>query len=217
MEPSAALLAALADSDDEAAETNAEAAGSASHPLGFKVIREFIGAAEADRVVASIAASGLLDAGAGRNQAMRFGQLPAWLPGALSSGLQLAAHLPLTQAARAPLFDAIILNSYAPRTGITDHVDLLRFEDVVVGLSLVSACTMRFARASAAQLRQAAGGDVAPAAAPGEAPPAVRVRLNPGDLYILSGEARYEWTHGIAPEDSTEQRISITLRKLCPE
>jgi hypothetical protein len=60
--------------------------------------------------------------------------------------------------------------------GITPHVDLAAFGDGIASVSLGAATVMDFVRA--ADGRSAA------------------VLLQPGDLLMLHGEARYEWTHG---------------------
>ncbi|CAK0737096.1 hypothetical protein CVIRNUC_000854 [Coccomyxa viridis] len=104
-------------------------------------------------------------------------------------------------AQRRPLFDQLIVNLYQPGEGLKPHVDLLRFQDGIAIVSLQSSAILAFTR----------GEEV------------VDVRLDPGDLLLLEGEARYEWMHGITAiprEQLLEQtgelwpRISITLRKL---
>ena len=156
------------------------------------------------------------------NQAMRFGALPGWAL-TLSSlifssvswfveevaGLGSAVPLPETILGRTPLFDQMIVNSYQPGEGIGPHVDLTRFEDGIAVLSLLSACVMRFRKCKRPTQN-------------------VDVLLSPGDLIMMSGNARYEWTHEINRAQAEEQvwagkvleqarRISVTLRRLCPE
>ncbi|BGP37256.1 hypothetical protein JCM10449v2_001161 [Rhodotorula kratochvilovae] len=105
-----------------------------------------------------------------------------------------------------------ILNLYRPGQGITPHIDLpTRYADGIIGVSLLSSTVMDFRPASPA------------------APPVVHsVRLRPGDVYVLFGPARWEWTHGIAyrEEDVVADeagepmrvlrgtRMSITLRRM---
>ena len=77
--------------------------------------------------------------------------------------------LPLLQTAqRRPLFDQLIVNLYQPGEGLKPHVDLLRFQDGIAIVSLQSSAILAFTR----------GEEV------------VDVRLDPGDLLLLEGEAR---------------------------
>jgi alkylated DNA repair protein (DNA oxidative demethylase) len=82
---------------------------------------------------------------------------------------------------------------YDPGAGIGWHRDRPVFEHVV-GVSLGAPATMRFRR------RRPGGFDRA--AAP----------LAPRSAYHLSGQARHEWEHSIAPMEVT--RWSITFRSL---
>ncbi|KAJ7147352.1 hypothetical protein C8R46DRAFT_1180236 [Mycena filopes] len=107
-----------------------------------------------------------------------------------------------------------ILNLYHAGEGITPHVDLLgRFGDGIVGISLGSSCAMDFARVDEA------GGDVRP----------TKLFLPERTMIVLSGDARYAWTHGIekrvndlvADADGFRivergVRLSITFRWLLP-
>jgi 2OG-Fe(II) oxygenase superfamily len=82
----------------------------------------------------------------------------------------------------------VILNLYNPGEGITPHVDLLqRFGDGILGLSLGSGCVMRFRK-------------VPPNSGLANSIPFDEywdLYLPERSLLILSGEARYDWTHGI--------------------
>lgn len=83
----------------------------------------------------------------------------------------------------------IILNRYMPGEGISPHVDLVnRFDDGIIGVSLGSGCVMDFEQTN-----------------PGSENKHHALYLPPGGILILTGEARYEWTHGIARR--TEDRI----------
>ena len=117
----------------------------------------------------------------------------------------------------APRARQAIINLYRPGEGIVPHVDLLnRFGDGIVGVSLGGGVAMGFARTG--------GGKEC------------EVWLPPRSVIVLSGEARYEWTHGIVSrgrdrveeEDGDgggsggwrwhvrEPRVSITFRWLLP-
>ena len=116
-----------------------------------------------------------------------------------------------------PLARQCILNLYPPGTGISPHVDLAnRYADGVFGVSLAGSATMTFARESR------------------EEPDKVwreeyHVHLPPRSVYILTGPARWDWSHGIAPltEDLVdrgrgtetifrETRVSVTYRWIKP-
>lgn len=135
---------------------------------------------------------------------------------------------------REPLFNQMIANSYQPGEGICAHVDLLRFEDGIAIVSLESSCIMHFTHQSAitkgAQCTQQPcdiiqnlvesktdhNKDLASK---------IPVLLMPGDLILMSEEARYNWLHEInrktgyqiwnGEEIPQSRRISITLRRLC--
>lgn len=86
-----------------------------------------------------------------------------------------------------------MVTEYAPGAGIGWHRDRPEF-DRVIGLSFVSAATMRFRRR---------GGDGWERAA---------LPLAPGSAYLLDGPARSEWQHSIAPGETL--RYSVTFRSL---
>lgn len=90
-------------------------------------------------------------------------------------------------------FVQVLLARYDPGAGIGWHRDRDVFEQVV-GFSLNTPATLRFRQRTASGFRRA-NLDVAPRSA-----------------YLLSGEARHEWEHSIAPGD--QLRFSITFRAL---
>lgn len=122
----------------------------------------------------------------------------------------------------------VIINAYLPGEGITPHVDLLdRYGDGIVGVSLGSGSVMQFQKVTSderpsynSKLPQDPGS------------PKYGIYLPPGSAYVMSGEARYDWTHGI--EGKTEDwvlsedgigasvlqprtfRVSVTFRWLLP-
>lgn len=158
------------------------------------------------------------------NQAMRFGELPGWaltLSSRISSSIcafnreqpegivcqKSSRDAPLADDIlyKEPLFDQMIVNSYQPGEGIAPHVDLARFRDGIAVVSLLSSCVMTFRRCEDATLKR-------------------DVLLSPGDVILLSGDARYSWTHEINRKNEQvwlgnvlkqERRISVTLRRLC--
>ncbi|RKP13522.1 hypothetical protein BJ684DRAFT_3687, partial [Piptocephalis cylindrospora] len=95
-----------------------------------------------------------------------------------------------------------ILNGYLPGQGIRPHVDLARFGHLVLGVSLGSACDLEFTPEQQVSWTE---------------------RLEPGDVYLMMGDARWRWMHGIpermvdivkGQETTRGTRISITLRRL---
>ena len=119
-----------------------------------------------------------------------------------------------------------IINLYWPGEGITPHVDLLdRYGDGIMVVSLGSGCTMEFAKAASDQPQS----DPLPSS---PVPDPCALYLPKGSVVVMTGEARYGWTHGIAKRfndlveaspDSSESvllerdlRLSITFRWLLP-
>jgi len=121
----------------------------------------------------------------------------------------------------------VILNLYNPGEGITPHVDLLqRFGDGILGISLGSGCVMRFRK-----VPPSSGLDSNSIALDNDE--YWDLYLPERSVLILSGEARYDWTHGIDAQmhdlvqcegDENEEptmiargvRLSLTFRWLLP-
>ena len=138
------------------------------------------------------------------------------------------------------MFDQMIVNSYKPGEGIRSHIDLMKFDDGIAIMSLGSPATMTFTRAEALGTatdqsdaeRQAASSKTCNGCSdkklvsprPSDDSRNMNslqqnIVLEPGDLLLLHGEARYEWKHGIAAQQhcslsSAVHRVSVTLRKL---
>lgn len=136
------------------------------------------------------------------NQAMRFGDLPSWAEDL--AALVPRSFFPDEVASRDPLFNQIILNLYHPGDGILPHVDLARFQDGICVVSFGGPMVMHFTK---------------------EEEVGEQVLLEGGDLLVMYGPARYDWSHGI---DAVRQevyegrvverreRMSVTLRALVP-
>ena len=98
--------------------------------------------------------------------------------------------------------DQVIVNEYLPGQGISAHVDCVPcFSDTVASLSLASGAVMQF---SNRQERH-------------------DLYLEPRSLIILSGPARYDWTHAIPARKSDMvdgfkiergRRVSLTFRSV---
>ena len=88
----------------------------------------------------------------------------------------------------------ILVSRYPPGAGIGWHRDAPMFGSRIAGVSLLSACRMRFQRT--------VGGVRSTAA----------IELAPRSAYLLSGKARWSWQHSIPA--AKELRYSITFRTL---
>ncbi|BDA44448.1 probable Alkylated DNA repair protein alkB homolog 8 [Coccomyxa sp. Obi] len=191
----AVLLEVFGTSDDE--DDSSE-----QHPRinGLYHCRNHVNRALQETTMKGVEAEGWFET-AEMNQAMCFGSLPGWAKD-LADALPTDLFSRKIQS-RQPLFDQLTVNVYAPGEGITAHVDLDRFEDGIAIVSLGSAAIMDYTRDECHE----------------------RLLLQPGDVLLLEGEARYQWKHGIAAV-ATEQfgglhiqrgwRTSITFRKLVP-
>lgn len=197
-----------------------------THPVRKSTVRHrLIGLRDADPHVAAMSFTNSSNS-----------SLPPFLTDLLST---LSTHLRplLPPAAHEMLFPLpgspprarqVIINFYRPGEGIAPHVDLLkRFDDGIIGVCLGSGCVMRFAKADT---QRSAEADVT---TNGEGTKdAWSVFLPHGSVYVMSGEARYGWTHGIDGrqedwvQDETcadtgswvprSKRVSITFRWLLP-
>jgi alkylated DNA repair dioxygenase AlkB len=107
--------------------------------------------------------------------------------------LHLLARVTDRTGLEAAGFVQALVNEYQPGAGIGWHRDRHVYGEVL-GVSLLSPCTMR--------LRQKQGQNWRRAAAP----------LAPGSAYRLAGEVREDWEHSIVP--MTMLRYSITFRTM---
>ncbi|PWU56923.1 alpha-ketoglutarate-dependent dioxygenase AlkB [Micromonospora sp. S4605] len=98
------------------------------------------------------------------------------------------AGLPATALAQA------LVTRYPPGSVIGWHRDAPAFGPTVVGLSLGSACRLRFQRGKADDRR------------------VYEVELAPRSAYVLAGAARSGWQHSIPP--APELRHSVTFRQV---
>lgn len=130
---------------------------------------------------------------------MNLGPLPNWL-----SRLAAKVH---EDGLMPEIAGQVIINEYLPGQGISAHIDCQPcFGDVIASISLGSSCMMEFRHAPTRQ--------------------SVPLLLEPGSILVMSGEARYEWTHGIAARSEDvylgrvyrrRRRVSITLRTILGE
>ena len=112
--------------------------------------------------------------------------LPGWLL-ALRETAAVFAGLP------PEAFVHALVARYDPGAGIGWHRDRDVF-DQVVGMSFAAPATLRFRRRKPGGFERAS------------------LEVAPRSAYLLSGEARREWEHSIAPGD--QLRFSVTFRTL---
>jgi alkylated DNA repair dioxygenase AlkB len=112
--------------------------------------------------------------------------LPDWL-------LRLRDHIAPLAGLDPSLAVQALLIRYDPGAGIGWHRDRPQFGEVL-GLSLGAPCTLRLRRRTERGFLRHA------------------LQLPPRSLYLLSGGARWEWEHSIAPIGET--RWSVTFRTL---
>ena len=125
---------------------------------------------------------------------MQAAPFPAWLS-ALATQLHADGRCPL-------LPDQVIINEYVPGQGIAAHIDCVPcFGNTILSLSLGSGCNMQFAQ-STTQAQAV-------------------LWLEPGSLLVMTGDARYQWKHGIPARKTDtlagqriprQRRVSLTFR-----
>lgn len=111
-----------------------------------------------------------------------------------------------------PLSRQAIINLYPAGTGITPHIDLVgRYADGVVGCSVIGGCVMTFSKASQSQSQSQSQSEE------NREERRHDVYLPPRSVYILSGPARWDWTHGIEArsEDVVERKPRHGPRPNC--
>lgn len=90
--------------------------------------------------------------------------------------------------------EEVLITQYPPGSGIGWHRDAPMFGPLVVGISLLSPCRLRFQR----RTKEDRQSFVLP--------------LEPRSAYVLSGSARGQWQHAITATPSL--RYSVTFRTL---
>ncbi|KAG1149042.1 hypothetical protein G6F37_001539 [Rhizopus arrhizus] len=160
---------------------------------GLKLIRQALSHEQQMTIVHEIIKDGYFAGAENINQAMCFGRLPPYIS----------------------WIETFIKQTY-PSEGIVSHVDLLRFDDGILIISLLSSCVMTMKPANKTSLSYKKGNN-------DENSIRHDILLRPGDILALSEDSRYKWEHGIEERlfdeidgDFIERgtRISVTLRKL---
>ena len=182
-----------------------------SKVVGLEYVPEFISIEEHDELLSCIQSEKWLDYLKRRVQhygfkydyktryvdySMKIGNLPPW-----SLGLSTKIY-DLGYMDEVP--DQMIVNEYLPGQGISAHVDCEPcFGDTIISLSLGSPCVMKFCNKQSNEK--------------------IEVLLEPRSIVILKEDARYKWTHEIAPrkkdtfknrEFHRNTRISLTFRNI---
>lgn len=124
------------------------------------------------------------------------GPMPEWLS-TYADRLQSGGHFKEKP-------DQAIINEYSPGQGISAHIDCVPcFTDTIASLSLGSACVMVFTNIDSAAKQS--------------------LLLETKSLVVMTGDARYRWTHAIAARKtdrldgvtiSRNRRVSLTFRKV---
>ena len=114
--------------------------------------------------------------------------------------------------------EQFLVARYPPGATIGWHRDAPMFGSPVVGVSLLSDCTMKFKRKlrgdEVTGLRSATLLPPDPETPERDTFEVFKQPLHPRSLYILGGAARRQWQHSIPP--TKELRYSITMRTLVP-
>jgi alkylated DNA repair dioxygenase AlkB len=172
-------------------------------PAGLAYFPEFVSAVEerelADRIARLEFHDVVMHGLAARRRAAHFGWLYGYESWRIEPGPVIPNFLlPLRDRAAAlaeldpAALEEVLVTEYPPGAGIGWHRDAPMFGPKVVGVSLLSACRMRFQRGKGADRKVYA------------------LEVAPRSAYVLAGEARAAWQHSIPK--SPALRYSITFR-----
>ncbi len=168
---------------------------------GLHLIPDFVAAAEAEALIAEIDARPWSSDWKRRLQVYGAGygdeSQPAPLPPRIAALGERIRCAGLIEGAP----DNAVVNEYVPGVGIAPHRDHAAFGPTVVGVSLLSWCVLDLIALDCERR--------------------VAVPLPPLGLYVIGGEARSRWKHGIAARRGDliaglrvprQRRLSITWR-----
>ena len=116
-----------------------------------------------------------------QNQHVYFSHLPPYL--------QVLSQISLPYLDRNPVFDQAIINKYREGDSLPFHIDLPKFDDGILICNLKGRVLFAFKRDEKVY----------------------NIELNDGDCLILTGDSRFEWTHGF---EHCQERISVTMRRM---
>lgn len=186
-------------------------------PEGLVYQPEFLSVEEERDLLAHLAGVGYAEIRmhgvVAKRRAAHFGMDYEYQTAAVAPGVPIPAFLlPLrervgTLAGRRPEeFAELLVTEYPAGAGIGWHRDAPAFE-IVVGISLLAACTMQF---RPWPVVKAATGSSRASRASREKP--LSLVLEPRSAYIIRGPSRSAWQHYIPT--TPERRISLTFRTL---
>ena len=178
--------------------------GPGSPPDGFRYVADFIDSEEEAALLGTVRsleyASVEMRGQVARRRAAHFGWRYGYESWRIEPGPPIPEAFHPLRARAAALITVpeddlaeVLVTEYPPGAGIGWHRDAPQF-GTVVGVSLASACRMRFQRGT------------------GETRETRAMELAPRSAYVLAGEVRWAWQHTIPATKTT--RYSITLRTL---
>jgi alkylated DNA repair dioxygenase AlkB len=188
----------------------------ASEPLppGFLLRPDFLDAEEERALAAAIASIAFarveMRGGVARRRVAHYGWTYGYDARRTEPGTPIPAFLVPLRAAAASWagledeeFGEALVTEYPAGAGIGWHRDAPMFGDVIAGISVGAACTMKFRPYVSPK-------DLTPGRAPRRATHAVE--LPPRSAYLITGPARREFEHSIPATEGL--RYSITFRTL---
>lgn len=178
---------------------------SADRPDGFIYAPQVIESAEEQRLIRELAElpfeEFVFRGVAARRRVVHLGYRYDFERRGLAPGLQIPESLLELRERVAPLadrpaerFEEVLATEYRPGATIGWHRDAPAFGSAVIGVSLGTACRMRFRRRR------------------DDAWETWEQELEPRSVYVLSGAARASWQHSIPPTKGL--RYSITYRTI---
>ena len=173
-------------------------------PNGFRYFPETVSTAEESSLVEHVRALAFspveMRGQVARRRTAHFGWVYGYESWRITPGpplpdflLPVRARVATLAAVEPAALAEVLVTEYPAGAAIGWHRDAPQF-GVVVGVSLLSACRMRFQRGRGATRETAA------------------VMLEPRSAYVLTGEARQHWQHSIPPLRAP--RYSVTFRTL---
>jgi DNA oxidative demethylase len=177
----------------------------AAPPEGYLYAADFIDAAEEERLIAELAAMPFEEfvfrGVTARRRVVHLGYRYDFDARGVAPGIPIPESLLDLRARAAQLVDRpperfveALATEYRPGATIGWHRDAPAFGSTVIGISLGSACRMRFRRKR------------------GDSWETWEQTLEPRSIYVLSGAARSTWQHSIPP--TPDLRYSITYRTI---
>ncbi len=175
----------------------------AAPPEGWRYLPDLLDPVEEKTLIAQVAAlpfeAVVFRGVAARRRVVHLGHRYDFEERGLTPGLPVPDRLLALRDRMAPIaglpsdrFEEVLVTEYPPGATIGWHRDAPAFGSSVLGVSLASACRMRFRRAR------------------DDTWETWTQTLEPRSAYLLSGAARSSWQHSIPP--TPELRYSITYR-----